>query len=263
MVRRVQLKDLFSDRFLREIHHLLWLEASAAEAAVDGGWNCRDHAWTTALISLTLGYSATLISGEAFFSKGATGGSDANSFHVNPHNWAWVHGVGAIDLSVKPVSRIAGNDFRVPIKCIFAGEWIPRGKHSAYFLDDAAQFAKATEKFPVQRNRSVAVYLARETEHPRADHLTHAAGWIGSALTCWLDDTFGGDPSDIYSALFMHLRAFVEGRARSLADLPFENAWAALAARREGAIHQARRYIEEHADRPTTFQQDAALPIPT
>ena len=260
MGRQAQLKDLFSDRFLREIHHLLWLEASAAGAAVDGGWNCRDHAWVTTLLSLTLGRTATLVAGEAFFSKGATAESPASSFHVNPHHWTWVDGVGAIDLSVKPVSRIEGTDFRVPIRCIYASEWIPRRKNSVYFLEDRAQFARAMEELPARRKQA-AVYLACESEYPHAGHLSHAAGWIGSALTNWLDARYR-NPSDIYAALFLHLRAFLEERARSLADLPFENSWAALAADREGAIDRARHYIEERADSRAAFQVDKPVAVP-
>lgn len=261
MARQAQLKDLFSDRFLREIHHLLWLEASAAGAAVDGGWNCRDHAWVTALLSLTLGRTATLVAGEAFFSKGATAESPASSFHVNPHHWTWVDGVGAIDLSVKPISRIEGTDFRVPIRCIFASEWIPRRKNNAYFLENRAQFVRAMEELPGRGNQTAAVYLANESEYPHVGHLSHAAGWIGSAMTAWLDARYG-NPSDIYAALFIHLRAFLEERTRSLADLPFEDSWAALAADRKGAIDRARRYIEERADSKAAFHVDKPVAVP-
>ena len=261
MARRVRLRDLFSDPFLREIHHLLWLEASAAAHAVDGGWTCRDHAWATALLSLTLGHTATLVSGEAFYSSGGTAASPANRFNVNPHSWAWINGIGAVDLSVKPVSRIAGSDFRVPIKCVFAGEWIPRRRNSALFVENAAEFARAVEEVSPRRNQAAAVYLAKEAEYPHAGHLTHAAGWIGSALTQWLDTAYG-NPSDVYAALLMHLRAFLEGRARSLADLSFERAWAVLAAERQGAIDRARRYIEDRADHRAAFHHDMAIPIP-
>ena len=225
---------------------------------MDGGSNCRDHAWATSLLSLSLGHTATLISGEAFFSRGATAESAACSFNVKPHSWAWVHGVGAIDLSVKSVSRIGGNDFRIPIKCIFAGEWIPRRRNQAYFLEDAAQFARAVEALPHRRNHAAAVYLANEAEYPHAGHLTYAAGWIGSALTHWLDAAYG-NPSDLYAALLMHLRAFLDGNARGLADLPSEKAWAVLAGDRNGAIDRARRYIEDKADRRTAFHDDQTI----
>lgn len=261
MVRQVQLRDLFSGRFLGEIHHLLWLEASLNGEAMDGGWNCRDHAWATALLSLSLGYTAALVSGEAFYSRGGIAGSAANHFNVKPHGWAWVDGVGAIDLSVKPVSRVGSEDFRIPIKCVFAGEWIPRGRCNAYFLDDAAQFARAVEALPNQRHRAAAFYLAKEAEYPHAGHLTHAAGWIGSALTTWLDARYG-NPSDVYAALLMHLRAFLEGKAPSLAKLPFEKAWAVLADDREGAIDRARRHIEARADRRAAFHHDQATAVP-
>ncbi|HKU70298.1 MAG TPA: hypothetical protein VJQ51_05630 [Burkholderiales bacterium] len=261
MAREAQLKDLFTDRFLREIHHLLWLDASGAGASIDGGWNCRDHAWITALLSLTLGHTVTLVAGEAFFSKGATAESPASSFHVNPHHWAWVDGVGAIDLSVKQVSRIESIDFRLPIRCIFASEWIPRRKNNAYFLENRAQFARAMEELPGRRNQSAAVYLACESEYPHTGHLSHAAGWIRSALTSRLHARFG-NPSDMYAALFIHLRAFLDERARSLADLSFDDSWAALAADRYGAIDRARRYIEERVDAKAAFQAGKPVGVP-
>jgi hypothetical protein len=227
---------------------------------MDGGWNCRDHAWASALLSLTLGHTATLVSGEAYFSRGATANSVANSFHVKPHSWVRVHGVGAIDLSVKPVSRIGDNDFRLPIKCIFAGECIPRRKHDAYFLEDPARFARAVETLSGQGNQAVAIYLARDAEDPHAGHVSRAAGWIGSPLTIWLDAAYG-NPSGIYAALLMHLRAFLEGRARSLTNVSFEKAWATIAAKRDGAIECARRYIEDRADSRAAFEQDAAVAL--
>jgi hypothetical protein len=98
-------------------------------------------------------------------------------------------------------------------------------------------------------------------EYPHAGHLTHAAGWIGSALTVWLDATYG-NPSDVYAALLMHLRAFLEGGTRSLADLPFEKSWAIIADQREGAIDRARRYIEDKADQRVAFHDDKAAAVP-
>jgi hypothetical protein len=162
---------------------------------------------------------------------------------------------------VKPVSRVAGDDFRVPIKCVFAGEWIPRGRNNAYFLENAAQFTRAVEEVPNRRNQSAAVYLAHEAEYPHAGYLTHAAGWIGSALTAWLDAAYG-NPSDVYAALLMHLHAFLEGGTRSLADLPFEKAWATLAADREGAIDRARRNIEDRADPRVAFHEGKEAAVP-
>jgi len=68
-------------------------------------------------------------------------------------------------------------------------------------------------------------------------------GWIGSPLTLYLDSHYG-NPSDLYAALMLHLRAFLDGDAQSLTGLPFDEAWRWLARVREGAIDRALQSIE-------------------
>ena len=243
MARRVQLRDLHSDRFLREIHHFLWIGPSVHGETTDAGWNCRDHAWVTALLARSLGYKPTLLHGEALFVIGPNGRSESICVHQRPHSWVAMEKIGAIDLSIKPQNRVSGSDFQIPISGIFADAWIPHAKGKVYFLEDAAVFAQATEELPQLRNQRSAVYLVNEAEHLHAGHLTRAAGWIGSPLTLRLDSLYG-NPSDLYAALMLHLRAFLDGSAQSLTGLPFDEAWRWVARVREGAIERANRCIE-------------------
>jgi hypothetical protein len=240
---RIQLKDLLSDRFLREIHHLLWMAPSLAQDRMDAGWNCRDHAWVTALLLRSFGHRSTFFHGEAFFVRGQTGNAAGVSYDQRPHTWIFVESVGAIDLSVKPAFSISGDDFRIPISGVFANEAMPRGRSKAYFLTDAAAYARAAEDLPKRRNQVSAVYLLSEAEHLHEGHLTRAAGWIGSALTGRLHAAHG-NPSDLYAALLLHLRSILDGSAASLSGLSFEQAWARLAGARKGAIERARQCIE-------------------
>lgn len=246
MARRAQLRELISDRFLRELHHFLWIDPSLSGAVVDAGWNCRDHAWVTALLVQSLGYKPLLFRGEAHFIKGPNGKSGSLSYYQRPHGWIAVENVGAIDLSIKPEFSVSGDHYRLPVTCIFANEWIPRGKSKAFFLEDALAFARAMEDLPRRRNQVSAVYLTKEAEHLHRGHLTFSAGWIGSPLTRRLDATYG-NPSDVYAALLLHLRSFLQGDVPSLSGLPFEEAWSRVAERRKGAIDQARRFMEATA----------------
>ena len=243
MARRIQLRDLLSDRFLREIHHFLWLAPSLPQDRMDAGWNCRDHAWVTALLLQSLGHRSTFFHGEAFFARGGSGASGSVSYFQRPHSWIVVECVGAIDLSVKPAFGIAGDNYRIPISGVFANEAMPRGRSKAYFLNDAAAFARAADDLPNRRNQVSAAYLVSEAEYLHDGHLSRAAGWIRSPLANRLRATYG-EPSDLYSALMLHIRAVLEGSAASLSGLPFEQAWTRIADRRAGAIDRARQCIE-------------------
>lgn len=243
MARRVQLRDLLSDRFLREIHHFLWIDPSVIGGATDAGWSCRDHAWVTALLARSLGHQPALFHGEAFFAVGQNGRSAGASVRQAPHSWIVIEDVGAIDLSTKPDSNVSGVDFQLPITCIFANAWIPHGRGKAYFLDDPGAFARVTQDVPQRRNQATAVYLTHEAEHLHTGHLTRAAGWIRSPLAQRLG-SLHGNPSDLYAALLLHLRAFLEGDAQSLTGLPAGEAWNWLARVREGAIERAQQSIE-------------------
>jgi hypothetical protein len=243
MARRAHLRDLISDRFLLELHHLLWVDPSFAGATVDAGWNCRDHAWLTALLVRSLGHNPLLFHGEAHFIKGPNGTSSSHSYYQRPHTWIAVENVGAIDLSIKPEFSIFGDDYRLPITCVFANEWIPRGKSKASFLDDALAFARAMEELPRRRNQVSAIYLTQDAEQLHAGHLTFAAGWIGSPLTKRLDAIYG-NPSDVYAALLLHMRSFLNGDVPGLSALSFEDAWSRLAVTRSGAIARARQLME-------------------
>ena len=243
MASRVPLKDLLADRFLREIHHFLWIDPSVIGGTTDAGWSCRDHAWVTALLARSSGYRPALFHGEAFFAAGPNAKSAGVSVSQKPHSWVVVEDAGTIDLSIRPDARIDGGDYRLPITCVFADSWLPRGKGRVHFVDEANTYARAVEVLPRRRNTLSAVYLVNEAEQFHAGVVTRAAGWIRSPLTERLGCLYG-NPSDLYAALALHLRAFLEGEAQSLRGLPADEAWRWLARTRDGAIDRACRCME-------------------
>ncbi len=224
---------------------------------MDAGWSCRDHAWVTALLAQSYGYRPALFHGEAFFAVGPNGKSAGVSVSQRPHSWVVVEDAGAIDLSVRPDVRINGGDFRLPITCVFADSWLPRDRGSVSVLYDARVYANAIEDLPQRRNTLSAMYLVNEAEWFHAGLVTRAAGWIRSPLTQQLGATHG-EPSDLYAALALHLRAFIEGEAQSLTGLPHAEAWHRLSRAREGAIERACRCLESEPG--TGRQMSAQIP---
>jgi len=248
----VHLRNLHSVPFLREIHHFLWTEPSTVAGTDDAGWSCRDHAWVTAFLAKSLGHKPLLFHGEAHFVKGPSGASGSVSLRQAPHSWVLIEGVGAVDLSTRADWIISGHPYRIPITCIFADAWIPRRKGSAFFLDDADEYERAVEDLHKRRNETTAIYRTDEAEHVHAGQVTRAAGWIRSPLTVRLDALYG-NPSDLYCALVLHLRAVLEGRADSLTTLPPAQAWATLAQTRSGAIDRVCQFLDP-ADRAASLE---------
>lgn len=240
IARRVQLRRLHSERFLSEIHHLLWSDSSLSGNVVDAGWNCRDHAWAMALLVRSLGYESILVHGEAHFITGPNGKSSGAHYYQRPHSWLAVENVGAIDVSVRPSFQVGAQRFHAPIHCIFADLWLPRGRGNPYFFTDASIGARAVDALVGRRNERSAVYLIKESEMLHEGLLSRAAGWIGSPLTQQLDSVYG-NPSDLYAALLLHLCSYLAGDAPSLSRMPAEEAWAKLAHARAGAIDRARQ----------------------
>lgn len=258
MARGIQLSDLISRKFLRELHHFLWTDPSALADGVDAGWNCRDHTLTTAFLTQSLGFKPVLFHGEAFFAKGPSGKSGSVGYHQKPHSWIVIEKVGVVDLSIKPDLNSAGDQFHIPISCIFANQWIPRGKGGVFFAEDEHTYAQACEALLRRRNHAAAIYFPREAEQFHAGHLSHAAGFAGSPLTQKLGAVYG-NPSDMYAALMLHLHSFLEGRAQSLAAQSFDQAWRKLAGVREGAIDHAGLYL--NAKESVTPRQPAAIVV--
>ena len=135
---------------------------------------------------------------------------------------------------------MGGDRFQTAITCIFADEWLPHGRGKSYFFTDANAYARAVDELSARRNQLSAVYLNQEAEQLHEGLLSRAAGWVGSPLTKRLGSIYG-NPSDLYAALLLHLRAYLAGDAPSLSGLPVEESWARPAHTRVGAIDRARQ----------------------
>src|SRR5690606_22999197 len=73
--------------FLDEVHHLFWIKPFINRGQQELGWSCRDHALTLGLIAAMLGREVVLVTGEAVFVQGPTGGRNPIGVQQAPHSW--------------------------------------------------------------------------------------------------------------------------------------------------------------------------------
>jgi len=124
------LSKLTSDRFLREVRHFLWLEGHVNNGKYDAGWNCRDHGWLTAFLVKAAGLEPAMLHGEAAFVLRKTASTSGILFLQDPHSWAGTVDLGIIDLSTRAEGEVGGEQFRMPIACIYGNKWLPKGRGS-------------------------------------------------------------------------------------------------------------------------------------
>lgn len=231
MASNFQLRQLISASFLHELHHFLWTDTRMVGDSVDAGWNCRDHAWIITFLLRAFGHESVVAHGKAFYASGPTGKRATISYSQQPHSWVMIRKLGAIDLSIKPEFISAGDVFQVPIDWVFLNKAGAKTRCDTLFFSEDAAYQNAVTHLPLRRNQAAVAYRTMEVELLDDGHFPFAAGWTRSSLC----DRLGlrhGDPSLLYTALLMHLIEFIRGNARSLAALPFDDAWAVLAERR-------------------------------
>ena len=123
MAKPFPLRTISTGRFLTELHHLLWTEPLVTNGGLDEGWNCRDHAWTTAVLIKAAGHIPVVFHGEATFIGGRKAQERGIIIEQKPHTWCGVGGLGCIDVSIRGTGVSDGEPFRIPINCIFANNW--------------------------------------------------------------------------------------------------------------------------------------------
>jgi hypothetical protein len=81
------------------------------------------------------------------------------------------------------------------------------------------EFVRLTSDLARNSSQTAAVYFPVKVEPVGPEYLGTAAQWIGSILTKKLTAAYG-DPTDIYAALFVHLRRRRNIRTASAVHVP-------------------------------------------
>jgi len=96
-----RVESLHSERFLKEIHYLLWRAPFRNNGVQDSGWNCRDHAVIVALLLRNFGIQSGVCFGKMALVTGPNGKEQPIGNVVNPHSWNFISGADWLDASVR------------------------------------------------------------------------------------------------------------------------------------------------------------------
>lgn len=237
-----ELRALASDRFLREIHHLLWMDPHVNKGTLDVGWNCRDHAWVTGILIGASGHKPVFFHGKATYILRRTARSKTRIIQQGLHSWVGTENHGLIDLSIKSKGTIDGEPYRLP-SCIFANKWMPSDGGTVNAVRDEATFAREID-MATKGNKATAVYLIKEAELLSANFLLQADAWINSPLTEKLK-TLTSDVSELYCSILLHLIHFLRNEAQSLTTMTQSDALIFLAREAKAARSQVEILLKQ------------------
>ncbi len=239
----IDLRDaLQKPDFLDEVHHLFWIKPFINRGQQELGWSCRDHALTLGLVAAMHGKDVVLVTGEAFFVQGPSGGRAPVGVKQSPHSWFRTTD-GTFDISWR-LDTVRNIPQWRPwnVHGVLAGKVAPAGAATFVSTTDRVRHTRSVNGATHLENGRVAAYLAEAVDNLDAGLLSQQYAWVNSPLTDRLKRT----GPNLYSAAALHLVRYLEG-GDSLRRLDQDVAWATLADRYPGALIQTLRTMQENA----------------
>jgi hypothetical protein len=232
--------DLQDDRFLEELHHLLWMEACENKGMFDAGWSCRDHAFVVGALLKAVGEEVRLVHGKNIFIQGPAGskppvGIGQQDHEMSGHSWLKSDTGKIIDLSPRLHSGLPSHWAPLGFTGIVHGVWQPEGEGSVAGFTTALRYRQAVAEATHRQGSNVALYLEQFKASFSVSIVTDAVEYINSPLTDRLREL--QDP-EIYSKCVLHLRGFIDGTRESLTELPQHEAWKYLSGQGAGATDE-------------------------
>jgi hypothetical protein len=224
---------LTRDDFLRELHHLLWMEPAERRGKWDPGWNCRDHGFIVGFTVRLLQSEVVVILGRAMFIVGPSGDEVPLGVEQSPHAWLAINGDGYFDLSVRLDESVmpSGNWTPWPVKALAASQFVPSEVASFIHTAQAANYEQKTAIATYAANLRTALYLRESAQLRLTKRLLFGAfDFCNSPLTTMLRKIFGEKPH-LYAAAVLHLYNLVEGEAEPLTGMSQWSAWERLSER--------------------------------
>lgn len=213
-----ELGRLIKKDFLDEIHHLLWDEPFENRGVMDSGWNCRDHAFVTLLLTTLMGFESLWAFGRATFIIGPRYGRPPYVLKQNPHSWVVLKNLGLVDLSPKSQGSDDESWPGIPIKTIVGDQWIPKGKGKLVIASNEFEYENAVARASHASHKYYAVYGSAKYFELSPLTVQNAFDHIHSPLTDRLRDMHLDD--SIYSCIALHLFDLAAGRSETLTQWP-------------------------------------------
>lgn len=170
---------------------LCWIDPFDNRGTWDCGWNCREHAWFTALLARSLGHNAVVMHGAACFVPRLPRFAAGLGILQDPHAWVGVEGFGLLDFSIKPSGTLRGATGEMlrygdtfPLQAVFGSRGPGDGPIT---VAEAREFRRKTVTASQARGKAAAIYWGREYDTLTPAILRDASTWINSPLTVRLD----------------------------------------------------------------------------
>lgn len=219
---------LLASEVILELHALLWTKGRLNFGEWDGGWSCREHAVSVASLLTLDGAAVFLRHGRCMFVQGPSGerapvalGQEA-SRRVG-HSWAWVEGLG--DLDVSPRLREGQDRWRPLVTDVgVVGErWPVDGITTTVAICDNRQsYENAIAVATYAEDVATAVYWAERQEPFTVEMLVDGVRYLNSPLTSKIKVIAG---EDVYIKLVAHLRGVFAAERQPLRTVSVGKAW--------------------------------------
>lgn len=220
---------LSQDAFLKELHHLLWIDPFKKGDLIDFGWNCRDHALIVAGVAMHFGFDVLAVTGKAAIIRGPAAENRVKPFGIEQrfHTWLSIPGVGTVDASPNLASiKQLGANYST-FAGIIGSEVVPH-KLAIYYPNDVeskynAAFDAATN---IDSQLSL-IYLTKYIEPIVPAQIDTAFQWCNSPLTVRLKNLKVSKGA--YRKVVEHLVQLLDNSSASIAAMPQMAAWKKLA----------------------------------
>jgi hypothetical protein len=213
-----------TDKFLAELHHLLWTEPFDNEGNRDEGWNCRDHAFITGLVLQLLKQRCAVMYGKAYFIQGPTTEQPGIGLEQKIHAWLGLDGQGFMNLSPR-LTRCSNSLWRPwGLKYIARNTCSPDGTFE--FARSEDDYAQRFERAAEQADTRTAIYCGKGYDNIDREFAENAFKFIDSPLTKRLSEKYA---DDLYLKGAIHLFKLVRGDTKSLQQRSQDDAWEEIA----------------------------------
>ena len=237
--------DLQDDVFLRELHHLLWIDPFENQGTFDTGWSCRDHAFIVGCLLGCVGKKVRLTHGKNMFIQGPDAGRPPvgigqESTAAGLHTWLKSDAGKIIDLSPRLDLDIPPLWRGTAFTGIVDGQLFPRGHGEVRAFTTRFRYDQSIAEATHRQCTTTALYLEQAKTALSPAVVKEAVDFINSPLTDRLRQL---EDIEIYPKCVLHLLGFVGGSYQSLAHLPQHEAWAFLSEEMSEATDQLLRLM--------------------
>ena len=217
MVKKTSLRNKISDLLLNEVHHFFWTDPFNNQGEYDFGYNCRDHAFVTALLLKIWEYDPKLIYGKL------TLVIDNLPIPVYRHAWLEIKDHGICDLSIKKYTQTILGVIEIPIKGIFDNDWHPKEKGKLFLTRNEDEYLRTIDKVTKMGHHAYAIYFKQDNDLFTKNFINDPFKSIDTPILGSLRKK--NFDNSIYFKLVLHLHDLSRKKVHTLKKFRYDESW--------------------------------------